>query len=219
MISLDSKFIFPKIIQALLESSYLLFFSHSIYMNQDTDEVIFDLLCVDFFFYYLEIISSISMLYNYIQLYGTTFPTWYHIKIFQQSFVVYRIKMISCLMVNIVNLLISFFYPFVTPKEPYKENLNICLNYIFITTFFKVIGFLAIGLYSCICPRLNRYKKILLMIQNIRYVSGDVCSICLEENANKKWGELKCKHRFHTDCLVPWIETNRTCPMCRVYVE
>ncbi|KAF6166904.1 hypothetical protein GIB67_020133 [Kingdonia uniflora] len=47
----------------------------------------------------------------------------------------------------------------------------------------------------------------------------DECAICLE------WFEtgdtlvhLPCAHRFHSRCIVPWIETNAHCPCCRMSI-
>ena len=42
------------------------------------------------------------------------------------------------------------------------------------------------------------------------------CSICLEimEGANVV-ALPECGHKFHGDCLVPWLRGNRSCPMCR----
>jgi RING-like zinc finger len=43
------------------------------------------------------------------------------------------------------------------------------------------------------------------------------CAICLEEFADKeKVRVLPCKHRFHEDCLVPWLtERHSSCPLCK----
>ncbi|KAI3446821.1 hypothetical protein Pfo_003486 [Paulownia fortunei] len=42
------------------------------------------------------------------------------------------------------------------------------------------------------------------------------CAVCLEQ-FNVRQGEnlimqLPCAHRFHTNCLAPWLEGNRQCP-------
>jgi hypothetical protein len=48
---------------------------------------------------------------------------------------------------------------------------------------------------------------------------GDACccAICLDEFENKeKVRVLPCKHRFHEDCLVPWLtERHSSCPLCK----
>ncbi|XP_078157935.1 E3 ubiquitin-protein ligase ATL4-like [Carex rostrata] len=46
------------------------------------------------------------------------------------------------------------------------------------------------------------------------------CTVCLEEF---KTGEvlvhLPCSHRFHLSCVVPWLESNLHCPVCRTPVS
>lgn len=37
------------------------------------------------------------------------------------------------------------------------------------------------------------------------------CSFALEEEATK----MPCKHTFHSDCILPWLEMHNTCPLCR----
>lgn len=42
-----------------------------------------------------------------------------------------------------------------------------------------------------------------------------ICTICLEgtKRSDKK---LKCKHTFHSRCIMTWFETSIECPQCRM---
>ena len=52
---------------------------------------------------------------------------------------------------------------------------------------------------------------------------GDLCSahlsstcvVCLE-NVKRTDKKLKCKHIFHTKCIMKWFETSDECPQCRM---
>ncbi|KAL3535952.1 hypothetical protein ACH5RR_004413 [Cinchona calisaya] len=45
----------------------------------------------------------------------------------------------------------------------------------------------------------------------------DECSVCLEQfKAGENLMRLPCGHRFHSRCLVPWLENNAYCPCCRM---
>ncbi|PWA40836.1 zinc finger, RING/FYVE/PHD-type [Artemisia annua] len=47
----------------------------------------------------------------------------------------------------------------------------------------------------------------------------DECAICLDHyKAREKITVLPCAHRFHSDCLLPWLESNAHCPCCRATV-
>jgi len=42
------------------------------------------------------------------------------------------------------------------------------------------------------------------------------CTICLEElEVGGEAAAIECSHKFHRDCLLPWLATNPTCPYCR----
>ena len=46
------------------------------------------------------------------------------------------------------------------------------------------------------------------------------CAICFEQVEKESDVEycekvLNCKHQFHRRCIIPWIRTNDTCPVCR----
>ena len=44
----------------------------------------------------------------------------------------------------------------------------------------------------------------------------DICTICLEEfKFNEELKKLKCNHIFHKECLEPWLNNKRKCPICR----
>ena len=42
------------------------------------------------------------------------------------------------------------------------------------------------------------------------------CAVCkddLEHAANCR--RLPCNHLYHSDCILPWLATNNSCPVCR----
>ena len=42
------------------------------------------------------------------------------------------------------------------------------------------------------------------------------CSICLEDvSAGALMRMLPCTHRFHRDCIDPWLKNRATCPICQ----
>lgn len=48
----------------------------------------------------------------------------------------------------------------------------------------------------------------------------DDCSVCLEHFVpGQQLICLPCKHRFHPDCLTPWLESHAKCPYCRAKVS
>ena len=46
-----------------------------------------------------------------------------------------------------------------------------------------------------------------------------VCTICLEDIGDAYTSLTTCNHRFHTNCLDTWNDTNSTCPNCRARVQ
>ncbi|XP_076918019.1 uncharacterized protein LOC143578271 [Bidens hawaiensis] len=47
----------------------------------------------------------------------------------------------------------------------------------------------------------------------------DECVICLEKfKVGEKLDRLPCAHRFHSMCLLPWLEGHAHCPCCRMSV-
>eukprot|EP00669_Euglena_mutabilis_P010263 TRINITY_DN5020_c0_g1_i2.p1 TRINITY_DN5020_c0_g1~~TRINITY_DN5020_c0_g1_i2.p1 ORF type:complete len:290 (-),score=34.21 TRINITY_DN5020_c0_g1_i2:302-1150(-) len=43
-----------------------------------------------------------------------------------------------------------------------------------------------------------------------------LCSVCQEDfTLGERATILTCNHLFHQKCITPWLEKNRTCPLCR----
>jgi len=58
--------------------------------------------------------------------------------------------------------------------------------------------------------KFHKYDSSLLIIDT-------VCSICLDNfEENENISTLKCNHSFHNKCIEAWLDTNFTCPMCRL---
>jgi len=46
------------------------------------------------------------------------------------------------------------------------------------------------------------------------------CSVCLEcFKLNQVLIHLPCGHKFHSSCLIPWLDNNQHCPYCRAKVS
>ena len=125
-------------------------------------------------------------------------------------------------------------HPYYTPHI--HNSTDSSLSFIFngmtgIYLFLTITGIISIGLYISRCidehrenvqivRYHNRPKKI--NIDNLNNIllcnelPDDLCSICLEEfKEGDKIKKLNCNHVYHEECLIPWLNKNDYCPMCR----
>ncbi|TKR63217.1 hypothetical protein L596_027073 [Steinernema carpocapsae] len=46
------------------------------------------------------------------------------------------------------------------------------------------------------------------------------CTTCMDNlKEGDEVGRLDCGHMFHRDCIVPWLQTRNTCPVCRAAIN
>uniref|UniRef100_A0A5B6ZR48 Putative E3 ubiquitin-protein ligase RNF12-B-like n=1 Tax=Davidia involucrata TaxID=16924 RepID=A0A5B6ZR48_DAVIN len=49
---------------------------------------------------------------------------------------------------------------------------------------------------------------------------GQVCAVCLEDfQAEQQVMDLSCSHKYHSKCLLPWLDSHPNCPCCRTPVQ
>ena len=60
---------------------------------------------------------------------------------------------------------------------------------------------------------ISEIKKNTIKLENIK---ESICSICLDDfDSEKEIIFLDCKHIYHTECILEWINKDASCPLCR----
>ena len=65
---------------------------------------------------------------------------------------------------------------------------------------------------QCKNPGKYKNKDVLLCFHHVPKQDVE-CTICLRQLYDSM--TLPCEHSFHLKCIVKWLSTNKTCPLCR----
>ncbi|THU66043.1 hypothetical protein C4D60_Mb05t10050 [Musa balbisiana] len=68
----------------------------------------------------------------------------------------------------------------------------------------------------------NRYgtpparKEAVDAMPTVKVEENTSCPVCLEDmEVGAEAREMPCKHKFHGECILPWLELHSSCPLCR----
>ncbi|KAJ3697495.1 hypothetical protein LUZ61_001200 [Rhynchospora tenuis] len=59
------------------------------------------------------------------------------------------------------------------------------------------------------------------LLKRLASRGDDLCAVCLEEVTGKKKKKvmrLPCSHKYHSECVLPWLAAHPDCPCCRTAV-
>ncbi|KAF8115648.1 hypothetical protein N665_0025s0108 [Sinapis alba] len=55
-----------------------------------------------------------------------------------------------------------------------------------------------------------------VQLDHVENDEGVICAVCKDEmSIGTKAVGLPCDHKYHVECIVPWLKTRNTCPVCR----
>ncbi|XP_074572259.1 E3 ubiquitin-protein ligase SIRP1-like [Curcuma longa] len=59
-------------------------------------------------------------------------------------------------------------------------------------------------------------KEAIDALPTVRIEEAIGCSVCLEDfDIGLEAKEMPCKHKFHSECILPWLQLHSSCPVCR----
>ncbi|WMV36563.1 hypothetical protein MTR67_029948 [Solanum verrucosum] len=65
----------------------------------------------------------------------------------------------------------------------------------------------------------NGIKTFSRVIKQWNDIKNEECTICLGQfKVGDNLMHLQCDHKFHSCCLVPWLENYACCPCCRIEI-
>lgn len=59
-------------------------------------------------------------------------------------------------------------------------------------------------------------KEVVEALPTVKVKESFSCPVCLDDlDTGAEAKEMPCKHQFHANCIVPWLELHSSCPVCR----
>uniref|UniRef100_A0ACD5T9Z9 Uncharacterized protein n=1 Tax=Avena sativa TaxID=4498 RepID=A0ACD5T9Z9_AVESA len=59
-------------------------------------------------------------------------------------------------------------------------------------------------------------KEVVEALPTVKIEEAVSCSVCLDDlELGSQAKQLPCEHKFHSSCILPWLELHSSCPVCR----
>lgn len=69
-------------------------------------------------------------------------------------------------------------------------------------------------------PRRGAKKEVVNALPRVSGCPDDVCLVCQDSfTTDERPARMPCGHKFHLDCLKPWLSEHNTCPTCRYELD
>ena len=235
MVVINNKFIFFVIIEIFVKTSIISSFlfkgtfelSDSLKKDINTDIILLTtMLSFSFLLEYIGILCSFFMLIVYFKNYGLSFNDISELQRWKMNYIIYKIKLGNYIVLTIINLIITILCLTFLRINGQFEYVSVIIFYI---SFVSILKVSLIGLYfiylSYIIVKYNRTVRTQIELNTIKIEFNlkkiqknsidELCCICLEQDSEYEWVELDCNHKFHENCIEPWLQKNNSCPICR----
>ena len=215
MIVINNKQIIASI-TCLFIQTFLTSLSTLILIENINDISIFPIITMGFiysrilneFLIQIKLFLNVGKVFNYYE----EFSEWKYTQIvFLTNQLCLTVEIIFCF-ISCINLICNF-----SEFDSLLKNLTVVFSIItfgntIIFVLFKPNTFYIIY-YLYFIKKIKPIVQIKQITRNIK-IPEEECSICLQKN-DFEWCELPCKHKFHYECINPWINMSNTCPICR----
>lgn len=179
----------------------------------------YDYFIIMILFMTLSMINSFRYEYSHYKRYNTIFSSIDEYKIWKNKLYP-KSRILFSFIEGIIKII--FFIHIFPPKFDVRNLCEIGDTFfkIHILALFMIYIFILIFiicfLWAIHCNDYpNRhiiFPKILRIINN----QNEECCICLDIGNINNWAILPCGHKFHYSCILLWMRTNQTCPVCRI---
>lgn len=175
---------------------------------------------------FLSMMNSARYEYAHFKRYGTQFSSLNEYSIWKN-----KLRPKSKIFCATIELSIKTVY-FIKTFPPQCQFDNLCeigesifkIHILFLFAVYIIFGIFSIFLlwsiycnnYSQPVPFINHHNVVPLLIP---VALREECCICLDTENTCAWSILPCGHKFHMSCILTWLHSNQTCPVCRLQIN